>query len=285
MAQFIQGEKGGKGGGGARTPVESPNSLRSASFARIIDVISEGEIEGLVDGHKSIYFDDTPLVNADGSYNFKDVAVEMRTGTIGQARLTNTDGVEATQTISTALKYNQPVVRSILTAGTDMVRVGIAVGQLSKQNTENGDITGASVQHLIEYRPSGGAWITVKTDTITGKTMSGYERQVIFKLNGSAPWDVRVTRLTADSASSALANASTWTTLTGVVTDKFRYPATALIGMQINAEQFNNIPTRAYDIKGIKVKVPSNYNPLTRAYTGAWDGSFKVAWSDRKSVV
>ena len=280
MTQFIQGEKGGKGGGGARTPVESPNSLRSASFARIIDVISEGEIEGLVDGHKSIYFDDTPLVNADGTYNFKDVAVEVRTGTIGQALLTNTDGVESTQTISTALKYNQPVVRSILTAGTDMARLGIAVGQLSQTNTENGDIKGTSVQHKIEYRANGGAWITVKTDTITGKTMSGYERQITFKLTGSAPWDVRVTRLTADSSSSALANASTWTTLTGVVTDKFRYPATALIGIQINAEQFNNIPTRSYDIKGIKVKVPSNYNPLTRAYTGAWDGSFKVAWSD-----
>ena len=280
MAQFIQGEKGGKGGGGARTPVESPNSLRSASFARIIDVISEGEIEGLVDGHKSIYFDDTPLVNADGTYNFKDVAVEVRTGTIGQARLTNTDGVEATQTISTALKYNQPVVRSILTAGTDMVRLGIAVGQLSQTNTKNGDISGTSVQHLIEYRPSGGAWITVKTDVITGKTMSGYERQVTFKLTGSAPWDVRVTRLTADSASSALVNASNWTTLTGIVTDKFRYPATALVGIQINAEQFNNIPTRSYDVRGIKVKVPSNYNPLTRAYTGAWDGSFKVAWTD-----
>ena len=123
MAQFIQGEKGGKGGGGSRTPVESPNSLRSASFAKIIDVISEGEIEGLVDGLKSIFFDDTPLMNADGTYNFKDVAVEVRTGTIGQARLTNTDGVESTQTISTALKYNQPVVRSILTSGTDMVRL------------------------------------------------------------------------------------------------------------------------------------------------------------------
>ena len=280
MNKFIQGEKGGKGGGGARTPVEAPNSLRSASFARIVDVISEGEIDGLADGLRSIYFDDTPLMNADGTYNFKDVGVDGRSGTVGQPALYSSEGVEYTQAISTALKYNQPVVRSILTSGTDMARFGIAVGQLSQTNTENGDIKGTSVQHKIEYRANGGAWITVKTDTITGKTMSGYERQITFKLTGSAPWDVRVTRLTADSTSSALANASNWTTLTGVITDKFRYPATALVGIQINAEQFNNIPTRSYDVRGIKVKVPSNYNPLTRAYTGAWDGSFKVAWSN-----
>ena len=182
MNKFIQGA-GGKSGGGSRTPVESPNSLRSASSARILDVISEGEIEGLVDGLKSIYFDDTPLMNADGSYNFKDVGVEVRYGTIGQARLSNVEGVESTQNISTALKYNQSIVRSIIAAETDLVRVGIAVGQLSEQNTKNGDIKGTSVKHKIEYRANGGAWITVKTDTITGKTMSGYERQITFNYN------------------------------------------------------------------------------------------------------
>ena len=281
MTKFYIGSKGGgKGGGSQRTPVEDKDSLRSRAYAKLIDVVSEGQIGGLVNGLKSIYLDDVPLQNADGSYNFEDVAVEFKDGSIGQSALSNMDGVDSTQSINVALKYNIPAVRAINSPEADYARVSIAVGQLSTQNTSNGDVHGTSVSHLIEYRANGGAWQTVKTDVIEGKTMSGYERSVTFKLAGSAPWDVRITRTTADSASQALQNASKWSTLTSVIADKFRFPGTALLGMQINAEQFSNIPTRAYHIKGLVIKVPNNYDPATRAYSGAWNGTFKMAWTD-----
>lgn len=281
MTKFYIGSKGGgKGGGSQRTPVEDKDSLRSRAYAKLIDVVSEGQIGGLVNGLKSIYLDDVPLQNTDGSYNFEDVAVEFKDGSIGQSALSNMDGVDSTQSINVALKYNIPAVRTINSPEADYARVSIAVGQLSKQNTSNGDVHGTSVSHLIEYRANGGAWQTVKTDVIEGKTMSGYERSVTFKLAGSAPWDVRITRTTADSTSQALQNASKWSTLTSVIADKFRFPGTALLGMQINAEQFSNIPTRAYHLKGLVIKVPANYDPVTRAYSGAWNGTFKMAWTD-----
>ena len=281
MTKFYIGSKGGgKGGGSQRTPVEDKDSLRSRAYAKLIDVVSEGQIGGLVNGLKSIYLDDVPLQNADDTYNFEDVAVEVKDGQIGQSALSNMDGVDSTQSINVALKYNIPAVRTINSPEADYARVSIAVGQLSKQNTSNGDVHGTSVSHLIEYRANGGAWQTVKTDVIEGKTMSGYERSVTFKLAGSAPWDVRITRTTADSKSQALQNASKWSTLTSVIADKFRFPGTALLGMQINAEQFSNIPTRAYHLKGLVIKVPSNYDPATRVYSGAWNGTFKMAWTD-----
>ena len=280
MTKFYIGSKGGKGGGSQRTPMEDKDSLRSRSYAKLIDVVSEGQVGGLVDGLKSIYLDDVPLQNSDGSYNFEDVAVEFKDGSIGQSVLSNMDGVDSTQSINVALKYNVPAVRTINSPEADYARVSIAVGQLSTQNTSNGDVHGTSVSHLIEYRANGGAWQTVKTDVIEGKTMSGYERSVTFKLAGSAPWDVRITRTTADSTSQALQNASKWSTLTSVIADKFRFPSTALLGMQINAEQFSNIPTRAYHLKGLVIKVPSNYDHVTRAYSGTWNGTFKMAWTD-----
>lgn len=271
---------GGKGGGSQRSPVEDKDNLRSRAYAKIIDVLGEGQIFGLANGLKSIYFDDVPLQNADGSYNFQDVAIDFRDGSIGQSALSNDEGSENTQSVNVELKYNVPSVRSIINAETDYCRVAIAVGALNSTDTRNGDVHGTSVSHLIEYRANGGAWQTVKTDTITGKTSSGYERTVTFKLSGSAPWDVRVTRKTTNSTSQYLQNNSKWTMLSEVIADKLRYPATALVGMQINAEQFSNIPTRAYDVKGLIIKVPSNYNPETRAYTGSWDGTFKMEWTN-----
>lgn len=277
---IVGAKSSGKSGSSQQSPTEQPDSLRSRAYAQIIDVVSEGQIKGLVNGFKSVYFDSVALQNADGTYNFDDVKVYFRDGSIGQPYLNTGSGIESTTDVSVSLKYNVPVVRSIISAETDLCRVAINVGALKKTSTTNGNVTGSSVSHLVEYRSNGGAWNTVKTDVITGKTSSGYQREVSFRLTGTAPWDVRVTRLTADSTSDALQNATSWSNITAVMEEKLRYPATALFGVQINAEQFSGIPTRAYHLDGLIIKVPSNYNPLTRAYTGSWDGTFKTAWTN-----
>lgn len=282
MKKLIQGAGGGgKGGGGsARVPVESPDSLRSKAFARVLDLVSEGEIEGLADGFRSIYLDGTPLQNADGSFNFQGVQIETRNGTQSQGHIPGFPSVESTVNVGVEVKQTASATRQITNANTNAARVTITIPALSFQNTSNGDLSGDSVQIAIDRQSNGGGFQEVLTDTITGKTTSRYQRSYRIELTGSAPWDIRVRRITPDSTEANRQNKTFWDTYTEIIDAKLRYPNSALVGIKIDASQFQNIPTRGYDMKLLRVKVPTNYNPVTRVYTGSWDGSFQVAWTD-----
>ena len=437
MTEIIKGHGGGggKGGGGGsgRVAVEAPDSLKSTQYANIIDVISEGEIEGLVDGLKSIYLDDTPLQNADGTFNFTGVTVSTRNGTQSQEYIPGFSAAEAEGPVGVQIKQASSVVRSITNSNNTAVRVTLSVPQLSRQDTTNGDINGTSVEVAIDVQTDGGgfvpqplrkifqsgsfaygadfvshsvesdrfsitvnwvgsstggqgdqglslslqyravgdvSWTTytthyfsgsgtqenlngnytpnyyapptgsrtftldlgnglyefrvVKTggneirytfntfgpyvasgieyggsvsisyaelyapsytDVISGKTTSKYQRAYYVPLPEGDEWDVRVRRITADSTSIALQNNTMWDSYTEIIDAKLTYPNTALVALQIDSSQFNSIPVRRYEIKGIKVKLPSNYNPLTREYTGTWDGTFAVAWTDNPAWI
>lgn len=275
------GGGGGKDGGGSgRTPVESPDSLRSRQYARVVDLVSEGEIVGLVDGLKSVYLNDTPVQNADGSYNFSGVTMASRVGTQSQDYIPGFASVEAETAVSVPVENATPVVRSISNANANAVRVTVSIPQLSQQNTSNGDLGGTSVSIAIDVQTAGGGYVEKIGDTISGKTTSRYQRAYRIELTGTGPWDVRVRRLTADSTSSALNNATYWDSYTEIVDAKLRYPNSALVAMSVDSERFNAIPSRGYEIKGLLVRIPSNYNPETRAYTGIWDGTFTTAWTN-----
>lgn len=274
------GGKGGGGGSSARVPVEARDSLRSKAFAKVLDVIAEGEIEGLVDGLKSVYLDGTPVQNGDNSFNFSGVEFSTRTGTQAQSYIEGFPSVESTTNVGIEVVQATPVTRQITNASVDAMRVTIGIPQLSSQDTSNGDMNGTSVQIAIDLQSNGGGFNQVLADTITGKTTTRYQRSYRIALTGSGPWDVRVRRVTADSGSVALQNGTWWDTYTEIIDAKLRYPNSALVGMKVDSSQFQNIPTRGYDVKLLRVKVPSNYNPTTRAYTGAWDGLFQIAWTD-----
>lgn len=284
MIQELHGSKGGgKGGGGgsSRTPVEAPNTLQSASTARLIDLIGEGPIVGLVNGLKSVYLDDTPLQNNDGSYNFNGVRVETRNGEVNQTSIPGFPSVETEVDVSVAVKYSTPVVRTVSNLQANAVRVKIRIPALTVQSLDTGDINGTSVDLHIQYQPSGGAWSQPLYVNISGKTTSPYERQVRVNLTGTGPWNIRVTRLTGDSSVASVQNDTTWTSYTEIIDSKLTYPDSALVGITVDARLFGSgIPNRAYDVKGRVIRVPSNYNPLTREYTGIWDGSFKLDWTD-----
>ena len=283
MIQELHGSGGGgKGGGGsASTPVEAPNTLQSASTARLIDLIGEGPIVGLVEGLKSVYLDDTPLQNTDGSYNFKGVTVETRTGEAIQTSIPGFPSVETEIDVSTQVKKGTPIVRTVSNLQANAVRVKIRVPALTAQSVVSGDIKGSSVTLTIETQPSGGSWSTPVSVVITGKTTSPYERQTRIQLTGSGPWNVRVTRITADSTKAVVQNDTFWSSYTEVIDSKLTYPDSALVGLTVDAKLFGSgIPTRAYDVKGRIIRVPTNYDPETRIYTGIWDGSFKLAWTD-----
>lgn len=272
---------GGKGGGGSqRAPIESKDSLRSKAYAKVLDVICEGEIEGLVDGMKSVYLDGTPLQNPDGTFNFNSVEIETRNGSQSQSYIPGFSAVENTVQVNVEAKKATSVTRQLTNANIDAVRVTLGFPNLSYQDDKTGDLGGTTVQYAIDRQSNGGGYSTVLTDTITGKTTTRYQRSYRVELTGAGPWDIRVRRITDDSTTTRRQNQTWFDTYTEIIDAKLRYPNSALVGIKIDASQFQNIPTRGYDVKLLRVRVPSNYNPTTRAYTGSWNGSFKIAWTD-----
>jgi predicted phage tail protein len=274
------GGKGGGASGSQRTPTEAANSLFSSSYAKLIDLVSEGEIQGLVNGLKSIYVENTPLQNADDSYNFQNVTVYTRNGTQTQEHIPGFDDVANEVAVGITVDQDTPVIRTITNPSVNAARVTISVPQL-QQFSDQGDISGTSVALKIAVQYNGGGFTTVIDDTITGRSGQQYQRQYLVNLSGAFPVELRVTRVTPDSTSAKLLNAFSWSSYTEVTFAKLAYPNSALVGVRIDAEQFNSIPNRSYRIKGIKVKIPSNatVNSTTGAlsYSGIWNGTFGAA--------
>ena len=259
---------------------EAPDSLRSKAYARVVDLVCEGEIEGLAAGLQSVYLDDTPIQNSDGSYNFTGVTLEARTGTQQQSYIPGFSSVENEVSVGVECKYGQPVVRSITDPDVDAVRIKVSIPTLTLQDTTNGDLNGTSVTYAIDLQSRGAGYVQILQDTVSGKTSSRYQRSYYVPLSGTGPWDVRLRRITADSTQTSLQNKTFLESYTEVIESKLRYPNSALMALRVDASQFTSIPRRSYDLKLLRVRIPSNYFPETRSYAGVWDGSFKVAWTD-----
>ena len=289
--------KGGKGGGEARAAVEDPNSLQSQATAKIIEVLSEGEIEGLVDGLKSVYFDGTPVQNADGTFNFKGIALEFREGSPSQSYIPNFTSQENARSLDNR-EISQllgPVVQTISDADTNRARVTLGVNSLFYTNPENGDMKSSSVTVRIELQSNGGGYSTIVDHTFSGKCTSRYQKSFDIPLPaGGDPWDIRVSRITADRTTSNYQDDVVWVSLTEIIDAKLSYPDTAIVGLTADAKQFGSkIPTRGYKIKGIKCEVPTNFDPDTRTYAtsgpgtsgGVWDGTFVRAWTNEPAWI
>ena len=411
-----------RGSGGGDTPdppKEYPNTLQSVQFARVIDLVSEGEIGGLVNGSKSVYINETPLMNSDGALNFSGVTYEGRVGTQNQTYIPGIPAVENEVVVATEVTKEIPVVRSISNSNVNAARITVSVPALTKQSMSTGDIKGTKVNLQIHIQNNGGGFVPAKIQTSTldltldtttansgssaiissniginwignpsskvpefqtcefiiekralgaedwevaisgnftgttfqavsddpvinyyykitgvfdppassqtfdltlnenpyefrvvktsgigtltiahatgnywtpdviidGKTTSKYQRSYTVNLPQPGPWDIRVSRVTDDSTKQTLQNKTVFDSYTEIVEAKLSYPNSALFGLQIDARQFNAIPSRAYEIYGIKVKVPDNYNPITRAYTGEWSGNFNTAWTDNPAWI
>jgi hypothetical protein len=278
------GGDSGKGGGGSstRTPTEAADNLNSTAYAKLIDLLCEGEIQGLRDGLKSIYLNNTPLQNPDDSYNFQNVTVVTRSGTQNQSYIPGFDDVSDEKGVGVTVQQATPVVRSITDTTVNAVRVTITVPSLQSFN-DQGDINGTSVRLQIAVQYNGGGYTTVIDDTISGRTADSYQRDYLVNLSGAFPADIKVTRITADSGSAKLQNAFSWTSYTEITYAKLRYPNSALVALRVDAEQFNSIPSRSYLIRGLKVRIPSNAtvdmvtHPGRLTYAGLWDGTFQAA--------
>ncbi|KGG90514.1 hypothetical protein P368_15810 [Comamonas thiooxydans] len=283
----LRGYKGKGGGGGARQPVEAADSLHSTSYARVLDLLSEGEIAGLVNGLQSIYLNNTPLANADGSFNFAGVTADFRAGFQTQDPIPGFPSAESPVAVGVELKAATPWVRSILNRNLSAVRVTLGVDGLSKANTENGDISGHTVNYAIDLQTDGGAWVEVLAAAFTGKTTQQYRRTHRIDLpTAVTSWTLRVRRITPNANSNTVADTTVIESITEVIDAKLRYPMSALVGLQVDASQFRgSVPTRAYHCRGRIIRVPSNYDLVMRSYAGIWDGTFKSAYSNNPAWV
>ncbi len=275
---------GGKSSTNARTPVETPDSLHSISYAKVLDLVSEGEIRGLVAGNQSIYLNEVPIQNSDGSFNFNGVKVETRSGTQDQEYIPGFPSVENEIGVGVELR-DTPVVRAASGQDLSAVRIRFGVPALQRQNTENGDTEGYAVEYAIDLSTDGGAFSTVLSNAFRGKTTTEYQRSHRIDLPPGNQWQARIRRLTPNANSSTVADTVNVISMTEIIDVKLRYPNCALAAIQTDGSQFQGKPTTAYRIWGRIIRVPSNYDPIARTYSGVWDGTFKSAWTNNPAWV
>ncbi|NBN69472.1 DUF1983 domain-containing protein [Proteus sp. G2609] len=282
--ELIHGAKGG--GGGGHTPTESPDSLLSESTAKILLAISEGEIAGGLDDTR-IFLDDTPIGNADGTKNFEGVTWEFRPGSEHQEYIQGIPSVDSETSVGLELKDDQPYVRSISNTQLSAERIRLSVPQLLQQH-DNGDTTGYRIEYAIDLSTDGAGYNEVLRSAFDGKTTSEYQRTHRIDLpKANTGWQIRVRRLTKNQNTARIADKVTISAVTDVIDAKLRYPNTALLFITFNARQFNNrIPKISVRPKGgLLIKVPTNYDPINRTYSGVWDGTFKLAATNNPAWV
>ncbi|HEK0716378.1 TPA: DUF1983 domain-containing protein [Proteus mirabilis] len=273
----------GKGGGGGSTPKLLDDNLKNKQFLNVIDLVSEGPIEGPVGGMSGFLLNGTPVVDADGNPNIHGVEVQWRAGTQTQEPLEDFPFVEKEIPVNVEVKKSTPILRTISDQETDRVRFTLGVSALVSQD-DKGNQHDATVEMLIEVN-DGSGWTHAETAKITGKISGQYLESYIIDAPKKKPFQIRVSRLTDDSKSDLLKNGTVWASYTEITDAKFSYPNSAVVGMKIDKSQYGDTPNRTYHIKGMIIQVPDNYDPEHRTYTGIWTGRFKPAWSNNPAWV
>lgn len=280
----IHGRKGG--GGSPRAPVEASDTLRNNTFVQSLELLGEGQINGLHTGDgRSIFINGTPLQNTDASYNFNGARFTVRTGTLSQTYIPGFESTTNTVTAGTTVTTSVPYTYTVSSINVDALRpTFIFGGGIKAQNTSNGDTNGSSVSYTISRKlTSSGTWVPFYTGVKSGKANSAYSWQIYIPrpTGTSGTWDIRITRNTADSVVASVVNSFAISQVVEIDEVKLAYPGYAYVGMSLDAQTFGNtIPTRSYLIDGVNIQIPNNYNPTTGVFTGLWSGSFVNGFSN-----
>ncbi|HHI1411449.1 TPA: phage tail protein [Escherichia coli] len=269
----------GKGSSKGHTPREAKDNLKSTQLLSVIDAISEGPVEGPVDGLKSVLLNSTPVLDSEGNTNISGVTVVFRAGEQEQSPPEGFESSGSETVLGTEVKYDTPITRTITSANIDRLRFTFGV-QALVETTSKGDRNPSEVRLLVQIQRNGG-WVTEKDITIKGKTTSQYLASVVVGNLPPRPFNIRMRRMTPDSTTDQLQNKTLWSSYTEIIDVKQCYPNTALVGVQVDSEQFGSQQvSRNYHLRGRILQVPSNYNPQTRQYSGIWDGTLKPAYSN-----
>lgn len=295
LAVAIAGAGGGgkSGSGSSHTATEASDTVQSRAMVAVLDLLGEGQIGGLVNGAQSVFLNDTVLMNADGSYNFKGVSWDFRDGSQAQGVVEGFPDVETPYNVSVQVKNASPYTFTVASENTDQVRVIVTIPSLTSTDPNSGDINGSKVEFQFSISNNGGEFVPVVVDgmggttiTIQAKSRSRYQCQYLLTLpKPGSNYRIRMTRISANAPDSYTSNDTYLDSYYEIVNSKLTYPNSVLFGIRIDSEQFNSIPSRAYVVDGLFIRVPSNYDPETRNYTGMWDGTFKLAVSNNPAWV
>lgn len=278
----IHGEKGGSSK--PKSPTEASDSLRSTNLAKLLIALGEGEFDGTPTDY-DIYLDNTPIRDASGNYNFPNVKWDWRPGSVDQTYIPGIPSVENETSLNIELRSDAPWVRSITNTQLSAVRLRFAWPALQRQD-DQGNVGGYRIEYAIDVATDGGAYQQVLVDAVDGKTTTRYERSRRIDLpHATTGWQIRVRRLTANQNSNKIADTMLIGGYTEVIDAKLRYPNTALLYIEFDAEQFTNIPAVTVKCKARRWMVPSNYDPVARTYAGTWDGSMKSAWTNNPAWI
>ncbi len=280
---LIKGRKGGSSS--PRTPTEQPDDLQSVAKAKILIALGEGEFAGALTA-KDIYLDGTPLENSDGSQNFSGVAWEFRPGTQAQSYIQGIPGSENEINVGVEVSSKTAWSRSFSNTQLSAVRLRIKWPSLLKQE-DDGDLVGNAVSYAVDLQTDGGSWQTMLESAVSGKTTSGYERCHRIDLpRATTGWVLRLRKVTEDANTSKTGDAMMLQSYAEVLDAKLRYPNTALLYVEFDSRQFNgSIPKISCSPRGRVIRVPDNYDPETRQYSGIWTGAFKWAWTDNPAWI
>jgi predicted phage tail protein len=273
----IRGAKGGSSS--PKTPTEAADSLRSTNLAKLLIAVGEGEFDGTPTA-ANLYLDNTPINDASGNVNFPNVKWEWRSGAVDQSYIPGIPSVENETTVNVELRSDTAWVRSLTNTQLSAVRLRFAWPALQQQD-ENGNVGGYRIEYAVDVATDGGAYQQVLDEAVDGKTTTRYERSRRIDLpTATSGWQIRVRRITPNQNTNKIADTMLVAGYTEVIDAKLRYPNTALLYIEFDAEQFTNIPAVTVDCNGRKWQVPSNYDPVARSYSGVWDGTFKSAWTN-----
>ncbi|WWD11075.1 tail protein [Escherichia phage Phagiculus] len=279
----IYGSKGGSQK--THTPVEQEDNLISLNKIKVLLAVADGEVDSSF-SLKDLYLADVPVQNADNSFNYEGVSAQFRPGTQSQNYIAGLDGASSEFQVSREINNDTPYIISVTNNQLSAIRVKLFWPRLVKQES-NGDLNGTTCEYAIDLSVNGGAYTQYTRGVANGKTTTGYDRSI--RVNLPAEFSsalVRIRKITPDSTSSTLVNGMQITTYQEVIDAKFRYPLTALVYVEFSSDLFpNGIPTIAIKKKWKLIRVPTNYNPETRQYSGTWDGTFKMAWSNNPAWV
>ena len=293
--KHIKGAGGGssKGSSSSRTPVVDPDSIRSRAILSILDLLGEGQIKGLVNGDQSIFINGTSLGNEDGSKNFEGVTWDFRDGRQDQDPIAGFPTVSTPFNVGIQVKQGVPYTLTVSDSESDFVKVVVTIPALYSQDVNTGDIKGTAVEYQFMISNNNGPFVPVNLAgttnglvTINDKSRSKYQREHSIPLpKPGSNYRIRMMRITADSTSSYLANDTYIDSYYEILDNRLSYPNSVMCGIRINAEQLAENPSRSYLVDGLYVQVPTNYNPETRVYTGVWDGSFKIGYTNNPAWI
>ncbi len=271
----------------SRQPVIAANNLFSVAFAKTVYATSEGVLEGFPNGiNKDVYLDGVPIQNPDGTNNFEGFTLDSRLGEDEtQTPISGFSTTENAVGVNVTLSSGVAITRAIADTDVERCRVIVSIPALRVQNEQNGDVSNTEVVFQVLVNSNGGSYTVVAQPQIYGKSDSEFQRAYEFDLPGSGPWNIRLVKLTADFDSPFVQNTINWQSFVEIIDEKFAYPNTGLVALKVDARQFNTIPDVSVKLRGKRVQVPTNYDAATRTYTGLWDGTFQMAWTDNPAWI